>query len=514
MWHDINGDGNQDVEPGINGVTVTLFDGDGNQIDQTTTSNGGMYSFSDLKPDDYYLVFSDLPLGYVFTKQNGGTSSINSDPDPATGQTALTTLTSGENDPDWDAGIYQPATIGNLVWEDVNGNGIYDNAEQGINGVRVTLFDHDGNQIDQMSTSNGGLYNIADLAPDSYYLVFDNLPPGFVFTASNQGNNDAVDSDPNAMNGATTTTQLLSGETDLSWDAGIWRPGSIGDFVWDDADGQGDHDLSEQGISSVMVVLKNAANEPIDTQHTMNDGSYLFANLPAGNYTIVIDPSNFMSGGALFDMQNTYDKDQNTDNQSSENLIYGAEVDSEDFGYALNSVLPITMTDFAVEILESKMAQLTWQTSSEINNERFVIERSNDGLDYITIGSIKGHGSTNESQRYTYTDPSPELGLNYYRIRQLDHDGQSSLSEVRQVTFEVLPGLLVYPTVVQHEFDIVTEESIIKLELIGLAGQRIDLMQQILGGTTSIQLGSLSPGSYFLHYETQHMTGIKRIFKM
>ncbi|HHB90867.1 MAG TPA: hypothetical protein ENK60_06120, partial [Anaerolineae bacterium] len=72
VWEDLDADGVQDAgEPGLDGVTVELFKSDGTSMGTTTTANGGQYSFDNLVPGDYYVVFT-LPSGYVFSPQDQG----------------------------------------------------------------------------------------------------------------------------------------------------------------------------------------------------------------------------------------------------------------------------------------------------------------------------------------------------------------------------------------------------------------------------------------------------------
>ena len=106
VWIDLDHDGIQDVgENGYPSATVELYTGAGIYVDNTTTDGNGFYSFTNLAPADYYVKFI-LPSGYDFTLQNAGADDVDSDANTSTGQTAVTTLSSGENDTSWDAGLY------------------------------------------------------------------------------------------------------------------------------------------------------------------------------------------------------------------------------------------------------------------------------------------------------------------------------------------------------------------------------------------------------------------------
>ncbi|NTV64036.1 MAG: DUF11 domain-containing protein, partial [Oscillochloris sp.] len=146
VWADLNHDGLQDAaEPGVNGVTVTLYRSNGLQIATTTTSTvagaDGSYSFTNLPPGNYYIVFSNLPSGYAVSPQNiGSDDTLDSDADSATRRTAITTLAPGENDSSWDLGIFAYASIGNYVWYDTNHDGVQDATESGVPNVTVRLY--------------------------------------------------------------------------------------------------------------------------------------------------------------------------------------------------------------------------------------------------------------------------------------------------------------------------------------------------------------------------------------
>ncbi len=107
VWDDLNANGIQDaLEPGIGGVNVGLYTSGGTLVLTTTTNASGLYTFT-VTPGDYYLQFAK-PAGYTFTTQTAGTAT-GSDPTAASGRTGTITLTSGQTDKTWDAGLYQMA---------------------------------------------------------------------------------------------------------------------------------------------------------------------------------------------------------------------------------------------------------------------------------------------------------------------------------------------------------------------------------------------------------------------
>jgi uncharacterized repeat protein (TIGR01451 family) len=109
VWHDLNRNGIQDAgEPGVPGVTVTLYSQTGTLLGTQLTNANGLYLFTNLTPATYYVCFA-LPPGFVFTLPNqGGDDSRDSDADPATGCTPNVTLGPNEINLTIDAGIYRP----------------------------------------------------------------------------------------------------------------------------------------------------------------------------------------------------------------------------------------------------------------------------------------------------------------------------------------------------------------------------------------------------------------------
>ncbi|WP_193378495.1 SdrD B-like domain-containing protein, partial [Singulisphaera acidiphila] len=222
-------------------------------------------NFTGLAPGSYSVAFV-APAGYVFTTANRGDDATDSDADATTGITGSYTLVSGQTDNTVDAGLYRPAAIGDRVWEDSNGNGQQDAGELGIAGAIVKLRDSNGNVIATTTTDSNGFYNFTGLAPGSYSVAFV-APTGYVFTTANIGN-DATDSDADAITGITGSYTLVSGQTDNTVDAGLYRPAAIGDRVWEDSNGNGQQDAGELGIAGVTVKLRNSSGSVIATTTT------------------------------------------------------------------------------------------------------------------------------------------------------------------------------------------------------------------------------------------------------
>ena len=269
-------------EPGLAGVIVDLYldaDSDGNaepngedgaKLATFTTLSDGNYSFSNLAPGDYFLVFT-APAGYSLTSQDEGSDdTVDSDANVSNGFTAVTTLVSGENDTSWDAGLYAPASISNFAWVDTNGDGLQTEGEPGLAGVIVDLYldadgsgdadpgGLDGSRLATFTTSGDGNYIFENLAPGDYFLVFT-APDGYSLTSQDEGSDDTVDSDANVSNGFTAVTTLVSGENDTRWDAGFNAAEPVGDVCGDFPLMIMIDDLSTPGVD-VLVIDDQAAN--------------------------------------------------------------------------------------------------------------------------------------------------------------------------------------------------------------------------------------------------------------
>ncbi len=347
VWFDSDGDGLQDAtETPFEGVTVRLYNAAGDTLlQQTLTDSNGFYRFDGLDPDSTFLVRLDNPAdfnstgplyGYSLTQTNVNDSSValgsddaddndaayNGAGDPeitaATGPVTGVDLPADPSEyPTYDFGFWQPASIGDYVWYDLDGFGDQNpTGEDGAEGVTVTLMDPgadgvvgtlDDSVVDTTTTDDTGYYLFDQLSPGDYYLEFDYStltgtdglggaadPADWVPTASNVTGDDTNDSDPDSS-GRTVITTLDMGEHDPNWDFGLQAaplaPVSVGNYVWADWNEDGVQDAGEPGVPGVEVTLLDNTGLPLSVTYTDGTGYYNFDNLTDGNtYEIVFTP--------------------------------------------------------------------------------------------------------------------------------------------------------------------------------------------------------------------------------
>ena len=96
-------------------------------------------------------------------------------------------------------------------------------------------------------------------------------------------------------------------------------------------------------------------------------------------------------------------------------------------------LLPVTMEGFTAELSSDKTVVLNWATAQESNSSHFDIERSVNGSDWTTIGTVQAEGNSAKTINYNFTDQDPAAGVNYYRLNMVDRDDRQVYSEVKIV---------------------------------------------------------------------------------
>ncbi len=117
----------------------------------------------------------------------------------------------------------------------------------------------------------------------------------------------------------------------------------------------------------------------------------------------------------------------------------------DDFKVFASSILPTELNAFSAKQIENNI-ELKWVTQTEQNNSHFSIEKSTDGSNFLEIGQEEGQGTTLETTDYQFTDFAPSTGVSYYRLRQVDFDGNFTYSNIESVDFIDKGKTAIYPT--------------------------------------------------------------------
>ncbi|MDZ7898303.1 MAG: SdrD B-like domain-containing protein [Arcicella sp.] len=294
-------DNNNLQSPGdvaVTGVKIYLLNNTGAKIDSAITDVNGRYLFDSLVAGNYSVQFVK-PAGFDFVTSKVGVEATDSDANISTGISAPvfidTTKPIGDparNNRDVDAGLKpQYGSIGDFVWLDINNDGIQQVSELPIPSVKVYLYNAAGTVIlDSTVTNANGKYLFDSLLTGDYKVKFV-APTGTIPSKQNIGN-DLFNSDANKMGLThliTINTAKLPSDTlrnNPNIDAGFVPVGSIGDYVWFDANKDGLQTNGEPVVSGVKVYLLNASNAKIDSTITDATGKYLFDSLLTGSYKV------------------------------------------------------------------------------------------------------------------------------------------------------------------------------------------------------------------------------------
>ncbi|MCO6495617.1 MAG: T9SS type A sorting domain-containing protein, partial [Bacteroidetes bacterium] len=104
------------------------------------------------------------------------------------------------------------------------------------------------------------------------------------------------------------------------------------------------------------------------------------------------------------------------------------------FGGGSPNPLPITLSYFNAKLNnDESVVHLSWTTVSEINNDYFEVQKSIDGITWNTISIIDGAGNSQQENQYSTIDKYPNEGINYYRLKQVDFNGEYTLSSISNV---------------------------------------------------------------------------------
>ncbi|MFT4737035.1 MAG: hypothetical protein ACI8QD_001089 [Cyclobacteriaceae bacterium] len=474
-----------DTDLNVSGGELNIDGGDLNANNTNITVTGGLLDLND-----------DLNL------TNGATLNISAGlvdvTDVSTANNSAITLSGGEFEsggPDDDLDLENGATLtmtgGILDVEDLNPTDnssvllsggtveINDIITSGtatliVDGANVTVDTIDATGDSEIELLSGVITSTGDLT------VTDTANVTITTTFTNTNVNDDLE----VFGGGTLNIgdpAVITGFNDLQFDADPATAtvnitgGSLS--VSDDINA----DNSSGDIVNISGGTLNAANDLdiLDSDITIN-----------------------LTGGTI-DVTNVDDNSEGT-NGVSNNITVTGDGSVVEGGV---EVLPVELIDFDGSY-DGLFVRLTWSTAAELNNHYFEVQQSMDGERFIPIGIVEGNGTTSEQQIYTFEDRTPQNGIIYYRLRQVDFEGEEELLPtisvvVNQEVASSVMSLYPNPIVSDHVSVALSGEILLngfQVQLISLSGKNI-LTEYFEAGTANITLpisASVQPGHYII----------------
>lgn len=188
------------------------------------------------------------------------------------------------------------------------------------------------------------------------------------------------------------------------------------------------------------------------------------------------------------------------------------------FGVAQSTTpLPVELTSFTGVAFDDHN-QLEWVTASEMNNDYFDVQRSDDGISFHEIGQVDGAGNSTQTLRYSFGDYAPLEGTNYYRLKQVDFNGAVSYSGIITLEFHrgnmTVTNIKPNPTIGEVNFDFSSpSETIIHIVITDVTGRVVkDEFREVKAGTTPINtmINEEGAGIYTLSV-TEEKSGFRSV---
>lgn len=166
-------------------------------------------------------------------------------------------------------------------------------------------------------------------------------------------------------------------------------------------------------------------------------------------------------------------------------------------------LLPIELIQFEIENLENKIA-INWSTTSEKNTDYFLVERSEDGMNWEKIAQEKGAENSSMMRYYEKSDNAPLSGVSYYRLKTVDKDSTFIYSEIRSIErIKKEPYLMLFPNPSKDIVNIEYDSYTVTYEIYDVNGKK--MKPHIIEGLQnkiSLDFSNLEKGMYFINIYT------------
>ncbi|MFK8007655.1 MAG: T9SS type A sorting domain-containing protein [Saprospiraceae bacterium] len=172
------------------------------------------------------------------------------------------------------------------------------------------------------------------------------------------------------------------------------------------------------------------------------------------------------------------------------------------------SALPVELISFIAASNNGKVV-LRWETASEVNNYGFEIQKSKNGIDWDKIGFVHGRGMSSELNRYEYFDEETSSEISYYRLKQIDLDGQHEFSKLVSFNLSREWEIQIFPNPTKNKINIIgiEEGQVTILDNLG------KIIIQSNFTHSRIDVSALPSGIYFIQIRSGNKASIKKFIK-
>ena len=161
------------------------------------------------------------------------------------------------------------------------------------------------------------------------------------------------------------------------------------------------------------------------------------------------------------------------------------------------AALPVTWLSFTAT-KQNQTAFLQWSTAQEQNTQSFLVQHSQDGINWVTIATLAAAGNSTNTNNYNYVHTNPVTGINYYRINQTDADSRYTYSDIRTILFtNVGKPFDILSNPVTNGILVVKVNIVTPLSLYTSDGKLLWQQSQITG-LKNIDVSRYAKGNYFL----------------
>ncbi len=558
--YDSDGDGYKDyidLDSDNDGI-LDLVEAGGTDSD----GNGKVDSFSDSNNDGYHDAYASSPLPIYNNDSSTEAETLPNYRDIDSDGDSIDDTREG----------YSPADYSVIsVIKDNDGDGILNQYDNNSGGESITPFDYDNDGVpdyqDQDSDNDGGTDIVegndanGDGNPDSSPSgvdanknglddAFDNDCAGSSSISITASSKNEEQSDGSAYTGSSDIELVYDDEqqivgirfTGVNIEQGTSVSSASIQFVADDkhqsgsvtftihgedvnnaSDVGGSDDISDRTQTSASASWSPAAwnttGESGSAQRTTNIGSIIQE---------IVDRPGWSSGNAIMIIiegtSTTEYRHADWNNgrpvlsiSTADGLKYNCGSDiaindnnsnnKKDFR-DVTVTLPVSLVDFEAELVND-IVQIDWKTASEENNDYFIVQKSTDGIYFEDIDRVEGAGNSNVIVNYQSFDENPD-NINYYRLLQVDFDGQNSLSDIIVVRNNNEKEMLVYPNPSTGVVNIETENSV-DVSIYSSVGQTVAQYHFEANTLNKIDLSNQPKGIYFVSYYSVDKLIVKKL---